>query len=282
MGKTATVAMLAMKHVAGEEGMEKFDFVWTVRLKNVDKTSNLIDIIKRQHERLHDVPTEKIKSILEGKTGKQTRVALLFDGYDEYQPGSNKEIDKVLESGIGSCFVVLTSRPGYVGDEIRKKMDYEVIIEGLSVENIKKCSKLYLDDKKKSADLLKQARKVGIYKAHDDLFGKVFSSRRKIDDTILRIPIMLLMTCFIFEKHESLPKTRTDILKNLYKLLADRSSVKTSVQPSDEMVDVYENNLLKLGSLAWDALKEDELTLKKVRQFFEPLSLQLFVWLGAV
>ena len=87
MGKTATIVMLAMKHVAGEEGMDKFDFVWTVRLKNVDKTSSLADIIKQQHE-LKDVPTEKIKSILQGKTDKKTRVALLFDGYDEYQPGN--------------------------------------------------------------------------------------------------------------------------------------------------------------------------------------------------
>ena len=88
--------------IAGEEGMDKFDFVWTVRLKNVNKTSSLAEIIKQQHEQLKDVPTEKIKSILEGKTEKQTKVALLFDGYDEYQPGSNKDIDKALESGVGN------------------------------------------------------------------------------------------------------------------------------------------------------------------------------------
>ena len=45
MGKTATVAMLAMKYVNGEEGMENFDFVWTIRLKNVDKTSSLAEIV---------------------------------------------------------------------------------------------------------------------------------------------------------------------------------------------------------------------------------------------
>ena len=37
MGKTATIAMLAVKHVSEEEGMEKFDFVWSVRLKNVNR-----------------------------------------------------------------------------------------------------------------------------------------------------------------------------------------------------------------------------------------------------
>ena len=259
MGKTATIAMLAMKNVAGEEGMEKFDFVWTVRLKNVDKTSSLADSIKKQHD-LKDVPTEKVQSILQGKTEKETRVALLFDGYDEYQPGSNQEIDKVLESGIGNCFVVLTSRPGFVGDDIRKKMDYEVTIEGLSVKNIKKCSKLYLDGKKKSKHMLKQAKSVGIYKSTDHFLHKVLSSSSIVDDSLLQIPIMLLMTCFIYEKNQSLPKTRTDILKTLYTLLGDRSTVKMSGNTSD----VHKNVLSKLGKLAWEALKRDELTLLKV------------------
>ena len=200
MGKTATVAMLAMKHVAGEEGMEKFDFIYTVRLKNVDKTSTLVDIIKQQHDKLKIVQSGKIQSILDG--GTESKVALLFDGYDEYKPGHNKEIDKVLESGIGNCFVVLTSRPGYVGNEIRNKMDYEVTIEGLSVENIKKCSKLYLDDKKKRKNLLKQAKKVGIYQPTDDLFQKVFFAHSMVDHALLRIPIMLLMTCFIYEEKQ--------------------------------------------------------------------------------
>ena len=174
MGKTATVAMLAMKFAEEEEGMDKFDFVWSVRLKNVEKTSSLAEIIKQQHKQLKDVPTEKINSILQGQTEKETEVALLFDGYDEYQPGCNKDIDKALESGVGNCFLVLTSRPGYVGDEIRRRLDYEVNIKGLSVENIKKCSQLYMDCKEKSADMLKQAKSVGIYKPTGGLFHRVF------------------------------------------------------------------------------------------------------------
>ena len=211
MGKTATVAMLAMKFVGEEEGMDKFDFVWSITLKNVNETSSLAELIKQQHEQLKDVPTEKIKSILQGKTEKETKVALLFDGYDEYQPGSNKEIDKALESGVGNCFLVLTSCPGYVGDEKRRKMDYEVTIEGLSVENIKKCSKLYMNCKNNSADMLKQAKTVGIYKPSGGLFHRIFFSSSMIDHALLRIPILLLMTCFIYEENHSLPDTRTNI-----------------------------------------------------------------------
>ena len=264
MGKTATVAMLAIKFVVEEEGMDKFDFVWSVTLKNVNETSSVADIIKQQHEQLKDVPTEKIKSILQGNTEKEVKVALLFDGYDEYQPESNKEIDKVLESGVGNCFLVLTSRPGYVGDEIRRKMDYEVTIEGLSVENIKKCSKLYMNCKNKSADMLRQAKSVGIFKPIGGLFHRIFFSSCMIDHALLRIPILLLMTCFIYEENHSLSDTRTNILKTLYTLLGQRSAIKISGTAIDEK-EAFENTLSKLGKLAWDALERDELILERVR-----------------
>ena len=50
---------------------------------------------------------------------------LLLDGCDEYTEGTNKALDKAIESGIGNCFTILTSRPGtdsgdktYVSQEI--------------------------------------------------------------------------------------------------------------------------------------------------------------------
>ena len=264
MGKTATIAMLAMKYVTEEEGMEKFDFVWTVRLKNVDKTSSLAEIVKQQHDKLKQIQPAKIRSILEGQT--ESKVALLFDGYDEYQPGKNKEIDEAMKSGVGNCFLVVTSRPGYVGDEIKQKMDYEVSIEGLSVENIKKCSQLYMDCKKKSADMLKQAKLVGIFKPTDGVFNRVFFSSSMIDHALLKIPIMLLMTCFIYEKNHSLPKSRSKILKTLYTLLGHRSGMKLPGRTRNERY-LHQNTLSKFGQLAWDALTRDELMLRKVRAF---------------
>ena len=262
MGKTATVAMLAMKYVNGEEGMDKFDFVWTVRLKNVDKTSSLAEIVQQQHAKLKMFQPGQFQSILEGRT--QSKVALLFDGFDEYQPGRNKQIDQAILSGVGNCFLILTSRPGHVGEEIKKKMDYEVSIEGLSVDNIKKCSQLYMDCKEKSADMLKQAKTVGIYKPSGSLFHRIFLSSSMIDHALLRIPIMLLMTCFIYEEEHSLPKSKTDILKTLYTLLGQRSEMKSFGRTTEEK-EAFENTLSKLGTLAWDALNRDVLMLKRVR-----------------
>ena len=258
MGKTSTVAMLAMKYVVGEEGMDKFDFVWTVRLKNVDEKSSLPEIIKQQHSNLRKFPTDKVRSILYGENN--SKVALLFDGYDEYQPGKNKDIDSVLKSRVGNCFLVLTSRPDFVSNEIRKQMDVHINIEGLSAENIKKCCDKYLHVKEKRRELLKQAASVGIY--HPDGFiPRLLSFGKPPDTALLRIPIILLMTCFIYEQNESLPKSKTEIIKTLYRLLGERSDVRAAQNVEHTK---HENVLFKLGKLAWEAIRNDKLQLQKV------------------
>ena len=117
--------------------MNKFDFVFLLRLRYVDKLSSLARLIVAQHDKLKPQDTNDIDTILEGKTNH--RVLLLLDGYDEYKPGMNKDIDRAIEHSIGNCFLILTSRPDlpsgkkhYVSREIRDKMDAEVIIEGFN------------------------------------------------------------------------------------------------------------------------------------------------------
>ena len=105
-----------------------FDFLFLLRLRHANKTSSLVDLIKKQHSYLKKVPDEKIKAIIEGKTGH--KIALLLDGYDEYKKEANKEIDSVIEMPDINTFVILTSRPGYIGKELKNEMDGEVVIEG--------------------------------------------------------------------------------------------------------------------------------------------------------
>ena len=90
-GKTASVAMLAVKYANKSDEMKEFDFAFTIRLKYVDETSSLPELIVQQHEKLKPEHVSQIRAILEGKT--KHKVALLLDGYDEYKKGTNKEID---------------------------------------------------------------------------------------------------------------------------------------------------------------------------------------------
>ena len=227
--------------------------VFLVQLRYVNKSSSLAEIIIAQHDKLDISHTAHLTSILNGRT--RHRVLLIMDGYDEYTPGTNREIDDAVESGIGNCFLILTSRPGnYVSKRIRDKMDGEVIIDGFSKDNIVKCSTLYLDSAEKSAEMLKQAAETGI-------------------DVLLHVPIILLMVCVVFDERQSLPKTKTGIVQIIYELAMDRSTMKTFGCKSSDVRNL-DHLLNALGEFAWKALQNDiqQLLLIKVDYIYETIN----------
>ena len=232
--------------------MNRFDFVFLLRLRYADKTSSLAELIVKQHEKLEVDDIQNIQSILKGKT--KYRVLLILDGYDEYKPGSNKDIDRTIKATIGKCFLILTSRPDlpskegeYVSKEIRDRMDGEVIIEGFSEETIEKCSTQFLESEEDSKVMLKQAADTGI-------------------DVLLKVPIVLLMVCVLFSEHTSLPKTRTKIVKQIYELTIERTILKHF---TSDIRGLFDDLLFSLGELAWKALQTDvqQLLLQKVMKY---------------
>ena len=211
------------------------------------KGPSLIEIIRKQHDGLKRVANEYIESILEGETNH--KVLLMLDGYDEYKPGTNDDIDRAIESTIGNCFLILTSRPGdYLSKSIRDQMDGEIIIEGFSEENIQVCSTNYLKSKEMSDKMLEQAEETGI-------------------DVLLHIPIILVMTVVVFIQEESLPKTKTGIYETIFRLSMDRTTLKTFGCKSANISKISEL-LYALGELSWNALQNDvqQLLLKQVRK----------------
>ena len=108
----------------------------------MDTNCSLAELVAYEHD-LEKEDIEVIQSILSGKTGH--KVLLLLDGYDEYTPGTNRELDGAIEKTVGKCLIILTSRPRDGIDftrKIRNKMDDEVVIEGLNGNNIEKlCSR---------------------------------------------------------------------------------------------------------------------------------------------
>lgn len=250
MGKTASVAMLAMKYATRSEELKKFDFVFTICLRNVDKYSSLAEIIIQQHDRLEakDVPVKLVEDILRGRT--KQKVLLILDGYDEYKPGTNTAIDRALSHTIGDCFILLTSRPGYVSKELTSKMTV-VTIEGFSEDNISKCSAQYLDSKELSNAMIQQAKQTGLY-------------------DLLHIPIILLMTCLVFKATKRfLPETRTEIYGTILDTLINVTATKNKDPPSpaaDEKTP-FADTLVSLGKFSWEALQNDvqQLLLNKVK-----------------
>ena len=233
--------------------MNRFDFVFLLRLCYADKTSSLAELIVKQHEKLEESNIKHIEAILKGKT--KHRVLLIMDGYDEYKPGTNKDIDRAIESSIGNCFLILTSRPDlpskdghYVSKEIRDRTDGEVIIEGFTEDSIQKCSAQYLENEIQSTVMLQQASDAGI-------------------DTLLKVPIVLLMMCVLFSEQNSLPETRTKIVQLIFELSIDRTILK-QFQP--QVRNLLDDLMFTLGEISWKALQSDvqQLLLSKVMYRF--------------
>ena len=248
---------------------KQFDFLFLLQLRHVKKTSSLVDLIKKQHQYLEEVPDEKIKAIIEGKTNH--KVALLLDGYDEYKKGRNAEIDKAIDTPKINTFVIVTSRPGYVDSNIKGKTDGEIMIEGFSKESIKECSEKYLGSKKKRDEMLKQASESGIISVGETFVQHIFKPHASlglsvIDGGLLQVPIILLMTCVLFDNKHVLPRRRTDIVRQIFELTIDRTELK--IAGSDDVEWSKDDLLFDLGELAWESLQDDEkeLLLKKVIQ----------------
>ena len=237
--------------------MNQFDFVFLLRLRYVDQISTLTQLIIKQHPQLKDSDAKFIESILNGKDNR--KVLLILDGYDEYKPGVNKDIDNAVENSIGNCFLILTSRPELPSDDeqhvrknIRNKMDAEVMIEGFSKENIRLCSSQYLGSQVKSQKMIEQAQETNI-------------------DDLLKIPIVLLMICILYAEKGFLPKSKTETYDQIIDLLIDRTILK-SLEPGmrANIKESMDELLIALGELSWKALQNDvkQLLLDKVALFW--------------
>ena len=216
----------------------------------MDENCSLAKLVADEHD-LEKEDIELVKLILAGKT--KYRVLLLLDGYNEYTPGTNTELDQAIEKTVGKCFLILTSRlqdrKNFTA-KIKKKMDGEVVIEGFSEENIKKCCSWYLG-RKEARKFLKEAKKsVDLYE-------------------LLTVPIILFITSFLYKEDDkkSLPERKTELYENLYEFLMDRSTLKSNnygCYSSD--IPNLQDMLQTLGKFAWEALQNDDkqLLIRKV------------------
>ena len=208
----------------------------------MEENCSLAKLVAEEHD-LEKEDIELLQTILKGETNH--KVLLLLDGYDEYTPGTNKELDRAVEKTTGKSLLILTSRPKDGKDfteKIRKKMHGEVTIEGFSEENLRKCCSQYLQSESVAEKFLEEAQKN----------ARVYE--------LLKVPIMLLMTSVLYNEDDkkSLPKRRTELYENLYEFLMDRSTLKPNNYGcySSEIPNI-QSMLSTLGKFAWEALKRD-------------------------
>ena len=215
----------------------QFDYVFLVPLKHVDSDISLEEIIFQEHELGNkNITPDGIKAILNSR-----RSLLIFDGYDEYKKGTNSAIDAAVSGKRLNSFVLITSRPDFMDKKDKNNMDGEIQNNGLSVRSIKDCIQRYFEDEEKTKDFLEKAMAHGLVK-------------------LLKVPILLLMTCVLYIQTQSLPKQRGQIVSNIVDMYILRAQERgVHFEDMDQM-------LLDLGELSHKASQRDthQLLIKKV------------------
>ena len=190
------------------------------------------EIIEQHHLEADET---QIQSIL-----KHCKTLLIFDGYDEYKKGTNSAIDAAISGKRGNSFVLVSSRPDYMDKKDIDKLDGKIQLRGLSQENIRLYIERYLNGEK-AESLMKAAERSGT-------------------DELLRIPIITLMLCILYEERKHLPRTQTEIIQEIIQIYIKRAKEKGVDLPDEDKM------MYILGELSWEALRRDthQLLIKKV------------------
>ena len=158
-----------MKHLAliWSDGtlheMQKFDFLFHICLKNVRKNQSIEHMIIEQHKGLsgNSVQLEEITTILDGPISR--KILLLLDGYDEYKPGSNADIDTIItRCSLRYCCVIITARETKELPKIRQFMDAEAEIAGFDKARVEEYITKYLGSSEMCRELLEHAQMVNL------------------------------------------------------------------------------------------------------------------------
>lgn len=245
IGKTTVVHIIAMEWAdCKNDILKQYDFVFVIPLRDVKGNETLEELILANHHGLggNSCPPEWITALL---SEDHHKVLVIFDGYDEYTPGTNKYIDKAItRSTLWNSCMMMTSRSCDKLLPVRDFMDAEAQILGFSDESIKIFVEKYLG-KEKLREFMAQAKKRGV-------------------TDLLNIPILLQMLCELYASRKKLPSNISGILQAIVELCFERE--RKRLNKTWKFADI-KHYLIKLGRLAWMALnkKTQQLLLDKVR-----------------
>ena len=198
---------------------------------NVLKTAELLSADK----------PKAVDNLYEYVRQNQEKVLLILDGYDEYSGGKSSLIHQIWRgSQLRDCCVMITTRP-VKEDELRVPSHAQFELNGFdSWEQKKQFASKILPDEEDVEGLLGYLRK------HDL-------------EEMAEIPLLLLMLCLLWKKKKpQLPTSRAEIYVEFIQTLLDHMAIKDSDNvATDKSIDEYQEELSKIGKLAFDALLED-------------------------
>ncbi|XP_066019784.1 NLR family CARD domain-containing protein 4-like isoform X2 [Pocillopora verrucosa] len=241
IGKSTFTQKVAVDWANGRTKiLEKFNLLLLIRLRDVCGISDLCTMLKTAELLSADDPMA-VNYLCEYVRQNQEKVLLILDGYDEYSGGKSSLIHQIWRgSQLRDCCVMITTRP-VKEDELRVPSHAQFELNGFdSREQKKQFASKILPDEEDVKGLLEYLRK------HDLV-------------EMAEIPLLLLMLCLLWKKKKpQLPTSRGEIYVEFIQTLLDHMAIKDSDNvAAGKSIDEYQEELSKIGKLAFDALLED-------------------------
>ena len=241
IGKSTFTQKVAVDWANGRKKiLEKFNLLLLIRLRDVCGISDLCTMLKTAELLSADDPMA-VNNLCEYVRQNQEKVLLILDGYDEYSGGKSSLIHQIWRgSQLRDCCVMITTRP-VKEDELRVPSHAQFELNGFdSWEQKEQFARKILPDEEDVKGLLE-------YLEEHDL------------EEMAEIPLLLLMLCLLWKKNKpQLPTSRKEIYVKFIQTLLDHMAIKDSDNvATGKSINEYQEELSKIGKLAFDALLED-------------------------
>ena len=221
-----------------------------------------------------DIDKEAKDIVLQFLRENQSKVLLVLDGLDEADPSKLDMYLKVIHSKeLSESHIVLTSRHE-AGEKVRKYCDAVWEIVGFTEENTKIFIRKYFQHKKHLAERLISKLWPYVYLSNDD------------DDVVLqkltKNPLNTTLLCVLFEDLDGdLPSNRTQLYIEIVLCVLQRFEKKNGLSSnSGDLITVYKKDLILLGHMALQSLRNGELHIEKQEGFFKGSPLIKFGFLS--
>ena len=239
IGKTTFSQKIAFDWANGrKEIVKKFDVLLMIRLRDVCGLEDFGAVLNASKLlAVHDsITVENLRNYV---FKNQDKVLLVLDGYDEYHAGASSPIDQIWErSLLRHSYAIMTTRLTEV-DRVGKSSDVQLEIIGFDSEaQVIEFASKYLASEEDVKKLIQYLRNENVW-------------------DVAKIPLLLLMMCLVWRDrhHRELPKSELELYARFVETLLYHMTVKDSDKSLEtNVLDIYKEELTKIGKLALDAL----------------------------
>ena len=203
--------------------MSKLLFLIPLQWLNTFDRRSLASLIQVACPPFKEDEVKSLERAIQTMNGKN--VIFIFDGFDEYSPGSHDDIVLSLmnnyRSFLRDTLIVVSSRPAACY-EYRRYADKRIEVVGFLKEHIiHYIQSYYADDKQKAEQLLSHLEQ------HPNLMNMCY------------LPLHCAMLVFLYDGTTILPKTETEFYKHFTISTLLRSLCKRKHGPSDTFLTSF-------------------------------------------